>query len=54
MLSLWANWLVTKFRLNSLKRYIWPVLQDAFSQILYLFKEDQLKRTNSNREKEKR
>ena len=26
MLSLWANWLVTKFGLNSLKRYLWPVL----------------------------
>ena len=28
MLSLWANWLVTKFGLNSLKRYlhVWPVL----------------------------
>ena len=26
MLSLWANWLVTKFRLNSLKHYLWPVL----------------------------
>ena len=25
-LSLWANWLVTKFGLNSLKRYLWPVL----------------------------
>ena len=23
MLSLWANWLVTKFGLNSLKRYLW-------------------------------
>ena len=26
MLSLWANWLVTKFGLNSLKHYLWPVL----------------------------
>ena len=27
MLSLWANWLVTKFGLNSLsKRYLWPKL----------------------------
>ena len=26
MLSLWAKWLVTKFELNSLKRYLWPVL----------------------------
>ena len=26
MLSLWANWLVTKFGLNSLRRYLWPVL----------------------------
>ena len=26
MLPLWANWLVTKFGLNSLKRYLWPVL----------------------------
>ena len=26
MLSLWANWLVTNFGLNSLKRYLWPVL----------------------------
>ena len=26
MLSLWANWLVTKFGLNSLKCYLWPVL----------------------------
>ena len=26
MLSVWANWLVTKFGLNSLKRYLWPVL----------------------------
>ena len=26
MLSLWANWLVTKFGLNSLMRYLWPVL----------------------------
>ena len=26
MLSLWANWLVTKFGLTSLKRYLWPVL----------------------------
>ena len=29
MLSLWANWLVTKFGLNSLKRYLWPVLYIA-------------------------
>ena len=28
MLSLWANWLVTKFGLNSLKRYLWPVLYE--------------------------
>ena len=26
MLCLWANWLVTKFGLNSLKHYLWPVL----------------------------
>ena len=26
MLSLWANWLVTPFGLNSLRRYLWPVL----------------------------
>ena len=31
MLSLWANWLVTKFWLSSRKRYLWPVLY-----ILYL------------------
>ena len=31
MLSLWANWLVTKFGLNSLRRYLWPVLY------MYLF-----------------
>ena len=34
MLSLWANWLVTKFGLNSLKRYLWPVLY-KYNEILF-------------------
>ena len=33
MLSLWANWLVTKFGLNSLKRYLWPVLYEAHRKL---------------------
>ena len=36
MLSLWANWLVTKFGLNSLKRYLWPVLY-MFSRFVFSF-----------------
>ena len=37
MLSLWANWLVTKFRLNSLKRYLWPVLYYRQANLLPCF-----------------
>ena len=37
MLSLWANLLVTKFGLNSLKRYLWPVL---YIYVLILWKKD--------------
>ena len=36
MLSLWANWLVTKFGLNSLKRYLWPVLYHVTSLLFCL------------------
>ena len=35
MLSLWANWLVTKFGLNSLKRYLWPVLYPCIAKELH-------------------
>ena len=50
MLSLWANWLVTKFGLNSLKRYLWPVLYVSFyfittcpfGQVKYKFHEKHL------------
>ena len=35
MLSLWANWLVTKFGLNSLKRYLSSLgRQDLVTQFL--------------------
>ena len=37
MLSLWANWLVTKFGINSLKRYLWLEnwLKLLYNQFLY-------------------
>ena len=34
MLSLWANWLVTKFGLNSLKRYL--VMTCTVGQYMFL------------------
>ena len=37
MLSLWANWLVTKFGLKSLKRYLWPVLYTAYEEGLWCY-----------------
>ena len=38
MLSLWANWLVTKFGLNSLKRYLWPVLYvHVYMYCMYMY-----------------
>ena len=45
MLSLWANWLVTKFGLTSLKRYLWPVLYYYIHILQEIFLNDILKIT---------